>query len=297
MTYIVRPLDQNDAILLDEFLKPHTAEAYFLRSNAQRAGLDYRGAFLQAEYFGAFKDGAMVGVISFSWLDTILVFAAEEGALPSLARALAPRIKARGGKIEALLGLAPHVEAVIRELAIPPEAFRMDDDDGLFRLSLDVMNVPACAPDMHVRVAQESDKDVLISWRIDFNVEATNAQRGPDLEASVRKEISERLKEQDLYILEKAGQPIGYCGVGGGIADMVMVGPVWTVPQHRGRGYAKCVTAGALQLCAEARKGALKEAVLFASLPAAIRVYESLGFKRTADWRLSLLKADYRLWS
>jgi predicted GNAT family acetyltransferase len=74
----------------------------------------------------------------------------------------------------------------------------------------------------------------------------------------------------------------------------VIVNSVWTPPELRGRGYAKAVIAGALDIV-EKERPQLKEAVLFASLPAAIRTYEYLGFKRIGEWGLFILKDEFRL--
>jgi hypothetical protein len=111
-----RPLLPTDAATLDAFLAPHTAEAYYLRSNAMAAGLVYEDKPLQAEYFGAFDGDRLVGVITYTWLPTILVFAKDPACLPALEKAIRPAIVKRGGKIEAILGLVPHVDAVILAL-------------------------------------------------------------------------------------------------------------------------------------------------------------------------------------
>lgn len=294
MTINVRPLGQQDAIILDKFLKPHTAEAYYLRSNAIAAGLVYEGRPLQAEYFGAFDGEILVGVITYTWLPTILVFAEDPSCLPALAKAIRPAIVKRGGKIEAVLGLAPHVDAVILALDLSPEAFRRYGDNWLFCLDLKNIRLPPLPERFSLRLAEDKDRALLIDWRMAFNIEANNAEPGPNLKASVEKEVDHWLGSKQTFLLEKEGDPVSFCGIGGNIPETVIIDPVWTPVELRNRGYGRLVTGHGLKILMQERP-ALREATLFASRPDAIRVYESLGFTRTADWRLALLKEDYRV--
>ncbi len=294
MIITTRPLFPTDAATLDAFLAPHTAETYYLRSNAVAAGLIYEGKPLQAEYFGAFDGDRLVGVITYTWLPTVLVFAEDPACLPALAKAIRPAIVKRGGKIEAILGLASHVDAVISALALPPEAFRRYGDDWLFRLDLKDMRLPPLLEGLSLRLAEDKDRALLIDWRMAFNIEANNAEPGPNLKASVEKEVDHWLKSKQTFMLENAGNPVSFCGIGGNIPETVIIGPVWTPVELRNRGYGRLVTGHGLKVLMQERP-ALREATLFASRPDAIRVYQSLGFTRAADWRLALLKEDYRV--
>lgn len=294
MDHPIRPLIPSDAAYLDDFLRPHTAEAYWLRSNALAGGLAYEGKYLQAEYFGAFRDNRLVGAVAYSWMNTILLFADEPACLRDLAASLLPCIRKRDGVVDAILGLAEQADAVIKALKIPVTAWRCDDSDGLFRLKLDQLRMPSAQSGFFVRKAEEKDREQIVAWRIAFNIEAVNAAPGAELERKVREEISARLPLGELFVLEHDGNLLSYCGVGGHVPDTVMVGPVWVPVDFRCRGYGRAVTAEALKILADERP-ALRHAALFASKPDAIRLYEAIGFKRIADWRLALLKEDYRV--
>ena len=293
MLISIRRLDKQDANALDKLLSPHTAEAYYLRSNALASGLSYEGKALQAEYFGAFSNGQIIGAIAYSWMHSILLYASDLECLPSLAQAIMPSIIKRGGVIEAILGLAPQVDAVIGGLRISKEAFRRWDRDGLFLLSLDSLSVRPLPEGFSIRLAAPQDRETLIGWRMAFNVEANGAASGDQLKAKAEKEIDLWLKSKDTFLLEDKGTPVSFCGIGGEVPEMAIIGPVWTPSEYRNRGYAKLVTGNGLKMRA-ADKPLLSAATLFASRPDAVRAYESLGFKRIADWRLVLLKEDYR---
>lgn len=295
MGFDVRRLSGVDAAQLDAFLKPHTAFCYYMRSNAVKAGLDYHGQFLGAEYVAAFQDGRMVGAASYSWIDSILVFATQPDCLPALAEAMRGVVVARGGKLDCILGMKHDVDPFCTTLGLSAANYRDDDDEYLFAADLRDLPAMELAPDMFVRLANKDDRALLIKWRVAFNIEAVNATPGAELEEKVRAEIDSRLPLGELFVLEKSGVPVSYCGIGGSIPEMEVVGPVWTPPELRGHRYAQIVTAWGLRLRVEASKGALKEGVLFASRPDAIRVYEKLGFHKIGDWALKLLKSDYRM--
>lgn len=291
MTYAVSLLNTGHADLLESFLCAHTAEAYWLRSNALAAGLDYQGQWLQGDYFGAFQGDALVGVISYTWLNTILIFAQDPACIPVLVAAVLPRLQQRGGTLDAILGLAEQARTVIHELHLPESAIRNNEQSLLFRLSLDRLRVPDATPDQLVRRATEKDRERLIEWRMAFNIEAIRAMPGPELEQKVRDEIDNRLPRGELFVLEQSSVPASYCGIGGHVPDTTMVGPVWTPPENRNRGFGRAVIALALDLLRNERPD-LRHAVLFASRPDAIHIYESIGFERLADWGLVFLNNE-----
>ena len=70
----------------------------------------------------------------------------------------------------------------------------------------------------------------------------------------------------------------------------MQVGGVWTPPETRGRGYARCVVAGSLL---HARAQGVTRALLFTmeSNVAAVRAYEALGFRRIGDYGLMLVRS------
>lgn len=295
MAYEIRILVPADSEALDHFLKEKTAEAYFLRSNAKKAGLTYNGEAFQAEYIGAFKDKRLVGVIAYTWINSLLIYAEDRKSLPALCSALRSLIAKRQGKIEAVLGLTLQVAIVLTSLGIPATAYNARHNDGLFQLDLMKLKLPTLLdrPNYKVRHAEKDDFELIVDWRVAFNVEALGAKLGDSLRDRARSEISRRLEARELYLLEQHNIPVSLCGAGGFIEEMIIVGPVWTPPELRNRGYGKAVTAGALKILKNDHP-LLKQATLFAVRPDAIRLYENLGFIRTADWGLVPIKEEYK---
>jgi hypothetical protein len=173
-SYTLRLLTAGDGESLDTFLSPRSAEAYYIRSNARIGGFIDEGKFRQAEYLGAFYDNHLVGVITYSWLNTILVYADDPDCLPALSRRLIPLLRTRQGAVEAILGLHSHVDIVIGGLGIPSDAVLDREPDGLFRLAIERLRLPDLLqhPGFGVRRATPKDLELVISWCVAFNIEA-----------------------------------------------------------------------------------------------------------------------------
>lgn len=286
MTIVTRFLHAQDQAAFSTFLDPHTEWAYFLRSNARKGGLEFHGEPYQAEYIGAWDGAAMIGVISHSWMGSVQCFVTDAAAITPLATAFAVLRQNTPRPINCLLGKAEYIHALRQDFGFSDADFR--DATGLedlFTLELSRMqSFPALVGgDLSIRRADTQDTEKLTQWRHDFFVEALGDTPGENTYTKSSDEIIRRIAERDLFVLVKENQPVSFCGAGGWLPDWKIVGPVYTPPDQRGKGYARFVTAGALTQLAQ--EGAT-HAVLFTSNPAAARAYEAIGFARRGQWRL-----------
>jgi predicted GNAT family acetyltransferase len=84
------------------------------------------------------------------------------------------------------------------------------------------------------------------------------------------------------FALRDDGGPVSFAGYGNETRHGVRIGPVYTPPEHRSRGYASAVVAGlSQQLLDEGRRFCF----LFTDLanPTANRLYARLGYKPVCD--------------
>jgi predicted GNAT family acetyltransferase len=93
--------------------------------------------------------------------------------------------------------------------------------------------------------------------------------------------IEGHVARKEAFLLELGDIPVSLCTHMVRVSDIVQIGGVWTPPEWRGRGYARRVVAGALQI---AEQEGVTRAVLFTESPAARRCYEALGFQRVGDY-------------
>ena len=107
--------------------------------------------------------------------------------------------------------------------------------DRLFRLG-DL--TPPATPGS-ARSATASDTELLVRWFDDFTAEAGV------LPQDTRKAVADRLGYDGFVLWEDAGEPVALAGHTHKAFQGMRIGPVWTPPERRGRGYGGAVTAAA----------------------------------------------------
>ena len=129
----------------------------------------------------------------------------------------------------------------------------------------------------HLRPAREPEADLLAGWLRAFAVEA-GVTGGNESARTVRA----RMKLGGLYVWDDGG-PVSLLGANPPVAGVVRIGPVYTPPQHRRRGYAGHAVAGVARLALEA--GASR-CMLFTDLdnPTSNKIYAEVGFRVIGDW-------------
>ncbi len=135
---------------------------------------------------------------------------------------------------------------------------------------------PDPRPPGQPRLAGPSDRGLLIAWSEAFHREA---QSGPEDPESM---VGERLSYRGLTLWELAGQPVSMAGLTRPAAGQVRVGPVYTPPGLRGRGYAGAVTCVVSQA---ARDAGADRVLLFTDLanPTSNALYQRLGYEPVED--------------
>ncbi|HWE24252.1 MAG TPA: GNAT family N-acetyltransferase, partial [Myxococcales bacterium] len=275
---MIRLLRDGDQPALEEFLARHADSSMFLLANSRKAGLVDGGLPFQATYAGAFEEGSIVAVAAHSWLGTVLVQAPLH--LQEVVRAA---VAASGRRVTGVLG--PYGQAVAAARSFGDVQLRQEGRELLYALDLCALHVPAALERGEVSCRRPFDDELplLTDWRVDYVRETKVEQEGPDLRARCAISIELLHADEADFVLERAGVPVSYCCYNARIAEAVQIGGVWTPVALRGRGYARCVVAGALQ--SALARGASR-AILFtpeSNLPAR-RSYEALGFSVVGDY-------------
>ncbi len=134
---------------------------------------------------------------------------------------------------------------------------------------------PDPAPPGRARVATPSDRDLLISWYMAFGDEVGESRD------NAAESIDDRLSYGGMLLWEHGGIALCMAGRSRPQAGMVRVGPVYTPPELRRRGYAAALTAEisrrSLELAADV--------LLFTDLanPTSNAVYQRLGYRPIED--------------
>ena len=123
-----------------------------------------------------------------------------------------------------------------------------------------------------------ADRDLLLAWLDAFRDEAQPP--GPDESERV---VSDGIGWGGLVLWEHEGRPVSLAGRHKAAAGQARVGPVYTPPELRGRGFGGAVTTAVTQAALD--DGA-EGAVLFTDLanPTSNTLYQRLGYRRISDW-------------
>lgn len=287
----IRLLESPDTQQLEKYLSPHKSECMFICSNLKAAEVEYQGADFQGEYFGHFSDSLeqLDGVIVHYWNGNVMMHASDQTILEQLVIHLRNKTKR---PIAGVLGPNVQAEHVIEKLGLSHANFSINRNEGLYGIDLDTLNDLDIPNNLDIVSTKEVSKDLLIKWMKSYDIEALGASNDGDLEKQIEEHWNRRLQKNDSWVLLSDGTPVSLSAFNARLTDMVQVGPVWTPPEHRNKGFARLLLR--YTLTQEKRNGTRK-AILFTDNPAAIKAYHAIGFAKIGDYRLALLEKPINL--
>jgi uncharacterized protein len=207
-------------------------------------------------------------------------------ARPQSPEALAALVEAvTTDELSGVVGSMPEVgefaEARSRQTGVPA---RTNMRQGIYALE---RVTPPSNVSGSARVATEGDRELALRWWIEFADEVLH--RGGPGRDRAEEMIDHRLSSQTAGILlwEKDGDPVSTAGWGGATPNGIRIGPVYTPPEFRGRGYATALTAELSQRLLDGRlfAGGRRFCFLYTDLanPTSNAIYERIGYRRVAE--------------
>jgi predicted GNAT family acetyltransferase len=137
------------------------------------------------------------------------------------------------------------------------------------------------------RVGTEDDYELALRWWIAFGEEVLH-EGGPgreDAEQNVRHKLSSTTG--GFLLWEDGGEPVSLAGWSGPTPNGIRIGPVYTPPELRGRGYATALTAELSQRLLDGRlfEGGRRFCFLYTDLanPTSNAIYERIGYRLVAE--------------
>ena len=137
------------------------------------------------------------------------------------------------------------------------------------------------------RVATADDRELALQWWIDFGAEVLH-EGGPGRDRAPQS-VDHRLSSPTggLLLWEDGGETVSLAGWGGPTPNGIRIGPVYTPPDLRGRGYATALTAELSQQLLDGRlfEGGRRFCFLYTDLanPTSNAIYERIGYRRVAE--------------
>jgi predicted GNAT family acetyltransferase len=203
----------------------------------------------------------------------------SDAALGEIADAVA------GQELPGLVGATPEVETfaelwAARTGATPTVGMRQ----GVYALDK-VESLPTVPGEP--RVATMADRELVLRWWIAFAEEVFH-EGGPGVDRA-ELSVDHKLSSPDAGILlwEDEGETVSLAGWGGPTPNGIRVGPVYTPPELRGRGYATAATA---DLSRRQLASGRRFCFLYTDLanPTSNAIYERIGYRRVCE------SAEYR---
>lgn len=156
------------------------------------------------------------------------------------------------------------------------EGWQVQIEERIFRLRRVIPPRPTPGA---MRPAQVADRDLMVEWIVAFEREAL-----PDSDAArVADSVDDSLAGvgHRIFLWEDA-EPVSLVGTGGATPNGIRIGPVYTPPRFRGRGYASALTATVSQAMLDEGR---RFCFLYTDLanPTSNRIYAAIGYEPVTD--------------
>jgi uncharacterized protein len=207
-------------------------------------------------------------------------------ARPRSSQALAKLAEAVAGEeLPGVVGTEPEVHAFAElwsERSGVPS--RVNMRQGVY--ALEHVELQPAVPGS-ARVATAADHGRVLQWWIAFGDEVLH-EGGPGRE-DAEKNVEHKLSSPTagIFLWQHDGEPVSLAGWGGPTPNGIRIGPVYTPPELRGRGYATALTAELSQRLLDGRlfEGGRRFCFLYTDLanPTSNAIYERIGYCRVAE--------------
>jgi hypothetical protein len=202
-------------------------------------------------------------------------------ALPEddgVAAALADSLQAEGVELPGLTGAVPEVDAF---------ASAWEERTGVRRrrriaqriYELSTLRLPENVSGTSRR-STDDDRPLLLSWIEAFTTEGWH---GASARENAKRIVDSRLREgAGGFLLWEDPEPVSLAGWGGSTPNGVRIGPVYTPPEQRRRGYGSAVTAA---VTADRLAAGRRVCFLYTDLanPTSNRIYMNIGYEPVCD--------------
>jgi len=196
-------------------------------------------------------------------------------------RMLAKTIQVDGVAIPGVLGNRPTVDRFVEHWKdITGIEARVTMDEGAFALTT-VRAPPAVVG--RARSAMAGDRDLLIAWICEFATEAF-VDDPPNVER-IAEIIDHRLGDgihTGMWVWEAAEGPVSLAGFGGSTPNGIRIGPVYTPPERRHRGFAGALVAALSSWLLDSGRSFC---FLYTDLanPTSNAIYRRIGYEQVAE--------------
>ncbi|WP_067651571.1 GNAT family N-acetyltransferase [Nocardia harenae] len=189
---------------------------------------------------------------------------------------LARVLHERGEGLTAVHGVLPVVSDLLSELARLAGHGTVEVRVRTRLFELGTLVPPVGVPGA-LRAVRPGEAGLAAAWLAAFDAESHDDRH----DAPDRDDVGYRIAKGRLWFWEHDGQPVHLTGTNPPVAGVGRIGPVYTPPEQRGRGWASAAVAEASRLLAATGAGVC----LFTDLanPTSNKIYRRIGYRPVTD--------------
>jgi uncharacterized protein len=223
------------------------------------------------------RDGvAVAAALQTPPFNIVLAQPTDNAALPTLAEAIA----ADGGDdVPGVVAATPEADLFADEWEqLSGTTRRLRRAQRIYRL-LELR--PVTGVSGRARTATADDRELLIAWTEAFTEEALHGSPAPG--GGAERTVDGRLGDENSgFALWEDDEPVSVAGWSGPTPNGMRVGPVYTPPEQRRKGYGSAVTAA---LSAEQLAAGKQFCFLYTDLanPTSNKIYMDIGYEPVCD--------------
>lgn len=187
------------------------------------------------------------------------------------------RLAEEVGDLPGVIGVSPHVEVFVKAR---PEQARVTMSQGVFKLEKVISPPPVAGVS---RPARPDELDELVELRLAFEEEAIGRVDDPSLaRRGTEWRVSEQSPRGGLWVHEVGGWLVSMTGHSGLTPNGIRIGPVYTPPEFRGRGYASNLVAAQSRWLLD---NGHRYCFLYTDLdnPTSNAIYQRIGYRQIAE--------------
>jgi len=154
-------------------------------------------------------------------------------------------------------------------------------EERLFELTEVIPPRPASG---HLRWYEDGDRDVVLDWLAAFFAEAL-----PEEHVDAERVLARRRDSPGDFGIWDDGGPVSFAAFGSPTPNGMRIGPVYTPPELRGRGYASALTAAVSKHVLDSGRSFCFLGTDLAN-PTSNSIYQRIGYRPIADvtrWRVA----------
>ena len=196
------------------------------------------------------------------------------------AEALADRLAADGVELPGVTGNIPEVDRFVARWET------LTGSSAVTQMRQRIYALERLRPPAGVagsaREAAGADRALLVGWVADFAAEALADTSSPATDPERAVDLRLGGTNSGFMLWEDGGEPVAVAGWGGPTPHGIRIGPVYTPPEHRRRGYGSAVTAAASARNLDAGR---RFCFLYTDLanPTSNKIYMDVGYEPVCD--------------